>query len=132
MVDAEGLSIMLEEAAKLRSTEMLKALHSHARKASIRISAASHEALIRGYASLGHLREAQDVFKEMLVKGIEPSEPAMVALVNACAEKKEVRLAEHVMEHCRRQCGILPLAMYAALMKVYSNAKSFRKICDLH
>merc|ERR1719214_392392 len=36
------------------------------------------------------------------------------------------------MERCRKQCGSLPLPMYAAMMKVYSTAKSFRKIVDLY
>lgn len=132
MVDAEGLSIILEEAAKLRSPEMLTALHTYAPKASICMSTASWEALIRGYASLGHLRNSHSLFEEMLAKGMEPSESTMVAILNACAETKEIRLAESIMEHCRKHHGIIPLGMYAALMKVYSNAKSFRKVCDLH
>merc|ERR1719161_875107 len=68
----------------------------------------------------------------MLDKGIEPSEHAMIAILSACAETKQVRQAESIMEHFRKQCGSPPLPMYAAMMKVYSNAKSFRKICDLH
>merc|ERR1719453_372837 len=88
--------------------------------------------MVRGYASLGHPKKAYGIFEGMLNDGIEPSEHAMVAIVNACAESRQVRLAESIMEHCRKQSGSLPLAMYAAMMKVYSNSKSFRKICDLY
>jgi pentatricopeptide repeat protein len=43
-----------------------------------------------------------------------------------------VKLAERAADHYREKCGRLTLAMYSALMKVYSQARLFHKACDLY
>lgn len=131
MVTSEGLTAMVEEAAKLRSSDTLSALYNQAVEAKVCITSESYEAFIHGFALLGHAR-ASRIFQQMLAKGMEPSEFAMLAILNVCADTKQICLAESIMEHCRERSGTLTLAMYAAMMKVYSNAKAFRKVCDLH
>jgi len=130
-IHPETLAALLEQAAKTSNTQLLGAMHKKAVSEKIPLCAASYDALVKGYAAIGDARAAH-IFQEMLDQQFEPSENTLVGLISICADAKDVKLAERAAEHYRQKHGQLTLAMYSALMKVYSNAKLFHKACDLY
>merc|ERR1719421_2834966 len=127
----EGLAGLLDHAAKTSDIALLKRMHKKALDEDIPLVAASYEALVKGYAAIGDARAAH-LFQEMLDQQFEPSENTLVGLISICADAKDVKLAERAAEHYREKHGQLTLAMYSALMKVYSQARLFHKACDLY
>jgi len=128
---SEVLAALLDQAAKTFNTQLLGAMHKKAVSENIALNAACYEALVKGYAAMGDARAAH-IFQEMLDNDFEPSESTLVGLISVCADVKDVKLAERAAEYYREQRGQLTLAMYSALMKVYSQARLFHKACDLY
>jgi len=127
----ETLAALLEQAVRTSNTQLLGAMHKKAVSENIPLCAASYEALVKGYAAIGDARAAH-IFQEMLDQQFEPSESTLVGLISICGDAKDVKLAERVAKHYREKHDQLTLAMYSALMKVYTNAKMFYKACDLY
>lgn len=127
IVSADGFAAVMDQAVKVPG--LLVAIHEWSLAEGVALEAASYEALVRGYISLSDTR-ATRALEEMLGHDFEPSDA--VGLVLACTESKQVKAAEKMAEHFRQKQGALTLSMYAALMKVYSHSRLFRKVCDLH
>jgi pentatricopeptide repeat protein len=130
-IPQESFAALLELAAKTSDTELLLALHKKAASQKISLCASSYESLVRGYAAVGDARAAH-VFQEMIDRKFEPSEGTLVGVISVCADAKDVKLAERIADYFREKSGRLSLAMYSALMKVYSQARLFHKACDLY
>jgi len=127
----ECLAALLDLAVSTSDMELLIAMHKKAIAENIGLSAVSYESLVRGYAAAGDVRAAH-VFQAMIDQKFEPSEGTLVGLISVCADAKDVKFAERVAQYFREKNGHLSLAMYSALMKVYSQARLFQKACDLY
>jgi len=125
------LSALLEHAARVGDALLLREVHQHISAEKLQLNSSSWEILLRGYAALGDSR-AVEVFDEMVEAGFELSESGVTAIVSVCAESRHVQMAEHAATHIRETQGNMTLALYSALMKVYSHARLYHKTCDLY
>lgn len=127
----DSMTGLLEHAVKVNDGKLLRDVHEFALSEKIVLSVLSRELLLRGYSALGDSR-AVEVFDELIDGNHEPSESALTAVVSLCAESRHVQMAEHAVAHMRENSGHVTLALYSALMKVYSHTRLYHKTCDLY
>eukprot|EP00930_Biecheleria_cincta_P014536 TRINITY_DN12467_c0_g1_i1.p1 TRINITY_DN12467_c0_g1~~TRINITY_DN12467_c0_g1_i1.p1 ORF type:complete len:904 (-),score=181.27 TRINITY_DN12467_c0_g1_i1:163-2874(-) len=114
-------------------------VHSLAIEAGFAFFPAACDALLRGYASSGHPNGA-DAFDQLLAQQCAstsggPWQPTLTTLATAvafCAEQRAVGLADHLVAYARTQWGVVPLQMYASLIKVYGQARLWSEACSLY
>jgi len=131
VLSADAVAALLDHAVRAGDASLLREVHQRALADEVPLTTASREVLLRGYSALGDSR-AVEVFGEMIDGGFEPSESALIAVVSLCAESRHVQMAEHAISHVRDVHGHVTLALYSALMKVYSHARLYHKTCDLY
>merc|ERR1719265_1297505 len=131
VLSPDVIATLLDHAVRAGDSLLLRRVHQRALAENVPLTTASREVLLRGYSALGDSR-AVEVFDELLEGGFEPSESALVAVVSLCAELKHVQMAEHAVKYVREVKGSLTLALYSALIKVYSGAHLYHKVCDLY
>jgi len=130
-IQPDCLAAIVEHALKASNIELLRSMHHMAGEKHISLTASTYESLIHGYASIGDVQAVQ-LFEDMINNDFVATETFLVALISTCADAKHIQMAERAAQYCREKRGRLSLAMYSALMKVYSHAKMFHKACDLH
>lgn len=131
VLSPDAVAALLDHAVRAGDSLLLREVHQRALADKVTLTTASCEVLLRGYSALGDSR-AVEVFGEMIESGFEPSESALIAVVSLCAESRHVQMAEHAISHVRDVHGHVTLALYSALMKVYSHARLYHKTCDLY
>lgn len=131
VLSSDAVGALLDYAVRVGDALLLREVHQRAVDDGLNLSMGSREMLLRGYSALGDSR-AVEVFDEMIEGGYEPSESAVTAVVSLCAESRHVQMAEHAVAHIRESHGHVTLALYSALMKVYSHARLYHKTCDLY
>lgn len=122
---------LLEAAVKAGDATLLQEVHEYSLAAGISLPPAAHDALARGYAAAGDSR-AMDALDAMVEMGTKPSEATLTAAVSLCAESRHVQMAEHAVACARQAHGRVSLVLYSALIKVYTHARLWAKICDLY
>jgi len=125
------VTALLEHAARVGDAALLREVHQHISSEKMQLTSTSWEVLLRGYSLLGDSR-AVEMFDEMVEAGVELSESSVTAIVSVCAESRHVQMAEHAVMRLRETRGNISLALYSALMKVYSHARLYHKTCDLY
>jgi len=131
ILSPDAIAALLDHAVRAGDSVLLRRVHQQALSENVTLTTASHEVLLRGYSALGDSR-AVEVFDELIERGFEPSESALIAVVSLCAESRHVQMAEHAIKYMREVNGSLTLALYSALIKVYGISHLYGKICDLH
>jgi len=131
VLSTDVICALLEHAARLSDAALIREIHQRALTDSLQLSSACKEVLLRGYSALGDSR-AVEVFDDLIESGYEPSEGVITAVVSLCADSRHVQMAEHAVLHVRNAQGHVTLALYSALMKVYSHARLYHKTCDLY
>jgi len=127
----DAVAALLDHAGKEKDVDFLREICKHAGQEHVPLSPPTCERLLRAFASAGDSR-AVEVFEEVTRGGYTPCESALTAIVSLCSESRDVELAERLVAHSRRVHGRVILALYSALMKVYSHAKLWHKTCDLY
>lgn len=130
VLSLDVVNALLDHAVRVGDGMLLREVHERTLDEQISLPMGSKEVLLRGYSALGDSR-AVEMFDEMIENGFEPSETSVTAIISSCAESKHIQLAEHVVDHIRGSSGHVTLALYSALMKVYSHARQYHKTCDL-
>eukprot|EP00397_Hematodinium_sp_SG-2012_P007456 GEMP01007502.1.p1 GENE.GEMP01007502.1~~GEMP01007502.1.p1 ORF type:complete len:1019 (+),score=234.19 GEMP01007502.1:105-3161(+) len=126
---ADAVASLLDCACKGNDIALVKQVHNRALLEGIPLLYPSYDALIKAYASQGETM-ALDLFDEM-VEQFALSDGSLVSFITMCAESKFVQLAEKVVDYCKERRKP-SLAMFSALMKVYSHARLFHKTCDVY
>ena len=84
----------------------------------------SWSAMIGGYARIGMVNEAFDLFREMQASGIDPDEVTMVSVISACARAGALDLGRYLHKLIDRNCINLDMELTTALVDMYSKCGS--------
>jgi len=127
----EAVVALLEHSMKSGDSQLLRDMYQRAEQMTFLHVPGVCEALLRSYAGLGDSR-AVEVFDDLVLKGFNPSEGVLTAVVSLCADSRHIQMAEHALAYARRTNVNATLSLYAAMVKVYGHAQLFDKTCDLY
>jgi pentatricopeptide repeat protein len=127
---AESFVALFDYAAKSGDSKFLRDTHQRADELELLLTPAVSLALLQSYAAVGDSR-AVEVFDELVSKGCKFSEGVLTSVISLCAESHHIQMAEHVLKHAR-DVTQTSLSVYAAMVKVYGQARLFDKTCSLY
>ncbi|KAK6941833.1 Pentatricopeptide repeat [Dillenia turbinata] len=84
-------------------------------------------AMISGYARMGFLNEALELFREMQMVGVAPDEVTMVTVVSACAAAGALDTARWVHAFIEKQLITVDLELSTALVNMYAKCGCIEK-----
>jgi len=126
---AEAYGALIDWGYKQARVAFVKKIYARVKHENKGMTYSVFDSLIKMYASQGDSC-AVDLFQDM-IREFTISDGSLVSFITTCAESKFVQLAEMVLDHCKQR-GKPSLAMFSALMKVYSHARLFHKTCDVY
>lgn len=128
-VPSEAIGIALADC--LARDDLRTALKLEARlRENKQLSYSSMEPLLKLSAKLNE-DGALQIFQEMQDNGYFLSEGLCGLLLSRCGESRHLRLAETVTAYLKEK-GMMTLAVYKTLMKVFATAQLFDKACALY
>eukprot|EP00927_Polykrikos_kofoidii_P001140 TRINITY_DN10417_c0_g1_i4.p1 TRINITY_DN10417_c0_g1~~TRINITY_DN10417_c0_g1_i4.p1 ORF type:complete len:1130 (-),score=181.88 TRINITY_DN10417_c0_g1_i4:249-3638(-) len=124
---------LMEFAARSGDASLLRDVQARACAVGVTLSVSVRQALLCGLANSGDA-SAVEVIDELALAARGPvlPESSIVSVVYACVESRHFHLAERCVQLVRQAHGKVSLSLYAALMKVYSHARFFDRVCDLY
>jgi len=126
----EAVAIIFEDCLKRSNIVLAKQIEDSVRQSNGGVMPpAAVEPLLKLLIVLGDSR-ALDIWKEMIKSGSH-SEGLLIGLLVRCAEAKFLSLAEEVLEYARKTDKV-SIAVYSAMMKVYSYCGFYDRACDLY
>lgn len=127
---SEAVALLLEDCCKRGDFNFARRLERISREAKLPLLYSAYDALLKLHTVQGDLR-ALELFQEMQNAGVRISEGLCVGLLARCAEVKFLRFAEEIVRFTRAR-GVMTIALYSALMKVYAYCGLYDKACNLY
>lgn len=128
-VPSEAIGIALADCLARDDLRTAVKLEARLRKHK-QLSYSTLEPLLKLSAKLNEDRALQ-LFQEMQDNGYFLSEGLCGLLLSRCGESRHLRLAETVIAYLKAK-GMMTLAIYKTLMKVYATSQLFDKACGLY
>ena len=127
----EALHMVFQHFLTQRDCAKMQKFEQRAKDQNIEFVYGSYDCLLKAYANAGDNVNAQRVFDELQKSSFRISEGTCVGVLVHCAESRDLKTAELVIEHAKEN-NLMSVCTYSALMKVYANAGMIEKACDLY
>jgi len=130
-LEPRTLNEVLTEANRRRDAVFCREVQRFAMDSKMPKNAQTYELLVNGLASDSDV--VQSIFEEVLADpDVQVTESLGIALLSACTNSRDAKLAARVFEAITPTYGTPDHALYTALLRVYCSCEMHEEVCDIY